>query len=42
MKKRMYAKPVLAHLGDVYQLTLANMLGRNAEIFDRLIYIPNA
>ena len=33
MKKRMYAKPVLAHLGNLYQLTAGP--GPISEFFDQ-------
>ena len=40
MRKRMYAKPVLAHLGNFYQLTLANQMDALSEFFDYSRYAP--
>ena len=41
MRKRTYAKPVLAHLGDLYQLTLAEVIKPKAEFFDQSLSSPN-
>ena len=41
MRKRTYAKPVLARLGDLYQLTLARTIDEKAEFFDQSLSSPN-
>lgn len=40
MKKRTYASPVLAHLGDLYQLTLASCFHRVIETFNQTLSTP--
>ena len=41
MKKRTYARPLLAHLGDLYQLTKSKVINPVSEFFDQSLSSPH-